>query len=144
MFPSVKSSFLAAALSLSAFAANAQQATLLEVPVNQAFAKGEINWDTALGQIEFVWAVLDINGVTHVCGATSASTSFAHSNTRKAFRKGWVKVGEKKVMTNLSFFNRAPRKSDLGQAKARCKPMSRNPGAGQRFLLGFDPVRVRL
>ena len=121
----------------------AQQGKLLEVPVGKTFARGEINWDTNLGRIGFAWAVLDVGGAAHVCGATSASTSFAHRNTRAAFRKAWVKQGATKIMTDLAYFTRAPRGSDLGSVKALCKPLAGGAAAGKRFQLGFDPVKVR-
>ncbi len=124
--------------------AGAQQSGLLEVPVSNGFVRSEIAWDSSLGTIGIAWAVLDLRGVAHVCGASSASSIFADRNTKKAFRKGWVKVGKTKVMTDLSFFTRAPRKTDLATVKARCKPLPRGAGAGKKFQLGFDPLRVRM
>lgn len=97
-----------------------------------------------MGKINVVWAVLNIRDVAHVCGATSATTIFAHRNTTKAFRKGWIKVNGQKVMTDMSFFTRAARKADLSTVKARCKAVPGNAVQGKRFLLGFDPVRVRM
>ncbi|WP_305970494.1 MULTISPECIES: hypothetical protein [unclassified Mameliella] len=144
MVRSFKSALAVAALTLAGTLPAAAQQGIVEVPVNKGFVVNELNWNSALGKIEFAWAVLDIRGVAHVCGASSASTSFAHRNTKTAFRKGWVKVGDVKVMKNLSFFTRAPRKADLSTVKARCKPLSGNSGKGKKFLLGFDPVRVRL
>ncbi|WP_323771124.1 hypothetical protein [Antarctobacter sp.] len=143
MFRTIVSSVFAVVLSLSAGGATAQQ-TLLEVPVGAGFTHSELGWDTNMGKIDIAWSVLGINGATYVCGATSATKSFAHRNTTKAFRKGWIKVNDRKVMSDLSFFTRAPRKTDLKTVKARCKALPGNAGQAKQFLLGFDPVRVRM
>lgn len=144
MVRSFKSTLAAVTLMLAGALPAAAQQGLVEVPVTNTFLVNEMNWNQALGKVEFAWAVLDIQGVAYVCGASSASTSFAHRKTKDVFRKGWVKVGKTKVMSDLSFFTRAPRKSDLSTVKARCKPLPRGAGNGKNFILGFDPVRVRL
>ncbi|MCR9273490.1 MULTISPECIES: hypothetical protein [Mameliella] len=139
-----KSALVTTALVLAGALPAAAQQGLVEVPINNSFSVNELNWDSALGKVEFAWAVLDIRGVTYVCGASSASTSFAHRKTKTVFRKGWVKVGNTKVLKDLSYFTRAPRNTDLGTVRARCKPLPGKAGAANDFLLGFDPVRVRL
>lgn len=136
------STLVAAAMICAAGAAPAQQ-TVVEIPVTAAFTQNTLNWDASMGGVDLAWAVLDIGGVAHVCGATSATSSFAHRNTRTAFRKAWIKVNDRKVLTDLSYFNRTPRKTDLTTAKARCKPLAGVSGQGGQFLLGFDPVWVR-
>lgn len=120
------------------------QQKLLEVPVSPVFSESELAWEGSMGKITVAWAVLDISGVAHVCGATSASTSFAHRNTRGAFRKAWIKLEGRKILKDLSFFTRTPRNSDLSKVKAGCKALPGGSGQGTRFQLGFDPVRVRM
>ncbi|WP_417207042.1 hypothetical protein [Antarctobacter sp.] len=143
MFRTLFAPVFTAALLLSSGGVTAQQ-TLLEVPVGAGFSHGELNWDTNMGDIKFAWSVMGINGAAYVCGATSATKSFAHRNTTKAFRKAWVKASDRKVMSDLSYFTRAPRNTDLKTVKARCKALPGNAGQAKQFLLGFDPVRARM
>lgn len=122
-------------------AANAQQ-NLPEIPVDAKFVTGEFNWTSQRSKMEFSWAVRQINGQLHVCGAVTHSNTRALQNNRYALIKGWVKVDGKKVLRNLSFFNDLGVGGDLTKARARCKPV---PVKGQaRFTLGWDPIRVRI
>lgn len=133
----------AVALALAAASAAAAE-TLREVPVNGDFSVTSLGWDSSHGEIRIAWAVLDLGGQAHVCGATSPTSGFASQNTRAAMRKGWVKLNDQKILKGLEFFAKGGMRSELASLKARCKPVDIGSGAGRSFLLGFDPVRVRL
>ncbi|WP_136440851.1 hypothetical protein [Pacificoceanicola onchidii] len=134
-------SVLTAAILTAGLAAAADTPT---IPVTKDFVQGTLRWSQS-GSMELRWSVVPIQGKAHLCGAVAHSQATTKRLNRVALRKGWLRQegNKKKLITDLSFFTSVARNTDIGNAKASCKPIAYQ-GGKTVFELGFDPVRVRM
>lgn len=117
---------------------------LVKIPVGQDFNTFEFNWNGGLGKMDVAWDIIARDKKTWLCGAKSDSNGSVRGPNRQALRKGWIKINGKKYLTDLSFFTRVKTGKALSGEMATCKPIGPVYPRDTKFLLGFDPVRVRI
>lgn len=94
---------------------------LRQVPVTPEFSEGEIKWRGGpnLGYL-FRWQVQVHEGFLAICGAGAEGEHNLRSATRKVMRRAYIEFEGRKILEEMTFFNRVKRRSGLDLAMANC------------------------
>ena len=92
------------------------------VPVTKDFNESEIEWTGGHPHsYVYVWDVIASNGKIAVCGAGQFADPTTRNASLGAMRKGFITMGGKKILTDLSFFNKVKKPADIYASKATCR-----------------------
>ena len=117
---------LGAALALSLIAGQASQAVAQsnisrQIPVDGDFIDSEISWQSLPGGYQFKLNVIAVDGKFEVCGVGTSTNAQTRRFERRLLRGAKFTVNDRPILTDLSFFNRVSRPSQLDTAIANCR-----------------------
>jgi hypothetical protein len=115
-----------AALFLSLTLATSQvvhaQGSLTQMPVTPEFTELEINWQGSEGKgYLYRMRIFDIKGVLVLCGAGAYLKASNRSQTKTILKRATLKMNDRAILKDFTYFTQLDRAEALGQAQANCR-----------------------
>jgi hypothetical protein len=134
-------------LGVFALMASQQAAQAETIAVTKDFWPVELSWTGRMNETTYrgLWTVfLDKSGEIVICGAGQFLDSSRMQPTEAWLKSIYVKVGDVKVMKDMSFFTKVKSTDDLSKAKATCKSTGKKPAKGATSVsMGWPPGTAR-
>ncbi|KIT16090.1 hypothetical protein [Jannaschia aquimarina] len=108
--------------------------------------RGRTGWTGGIGgRLYLAYKVMAVNGQPMVCGAYNVTDHRLNRGVRNMLRRGGVNMDGRRVLTDLTYFNRVNARSEEGLIGkiADCRPLSVAPSRQGRFSIEFGSGTVR-
>ena len=115
------------------------------MPVTPEFKELDITWDGGEGKgYVYRMRIFDFDGVLAACGAGVYVKASNRSQTREIVQRAVLKMNDKSILKDFSYFTQVKRAEALGRAHAHCRSTGvATPRGDVKFDIDYGVRGVR-